>query len=78
VTLRGRRNLHGPADVLRIVDRRQQMGLELRFTTTNQEAFTHAVSDVWSWHDPALALGASYPLAVFMKYGRVNTELLVN
>jgi predicted ATP-grasp superfamily ATP-dependent carboligase len=38
----------------------------------------HAVSDVWSWHDPAPALGVLYPLAVFMKHGRVNTELLVN
>lgn len=38
----------------------------------------HAVSDVWSWHDPAPALGVLYPLAVFMKHGRVSTELLVS
>ena len=38
----------------------------------------HAVSDVWSWHDPAPALGVLYPLAVFLKHGRVSTELLVS
>lgn len=37
-----------------------------------------AVSDVWSWHDPAPALGVLYPLAVFLKHGRVSTELLVS
>jgi predicted ATP-grasp superfamily ATP-dependent carboligase len=38
----------------------------------------HAVSDVWSWRDPAPALGVLYPLAVFLKHGRVSTELLVS
>jgi predicted ATP-grasp superfamily ATP-dependent carboligase len=38
----------------------------------------HAVSDVWSWHDPAPALGVLYPLAVFLKHGRISTELLVS
>jgi predicted ATP-grasp superfamily ATP-dependent carboligase len=38
----------------------------------------HAVSDVWSWHDPAPALGLLYPLAVFLKHGKVSTELLVS
>jgi predicted ATP-grasp superfamily ATP-dependent carboligase len=36
------------------------------------------VSDVWSWHDPLAALGVLYPLAVFMKNGKVSTELLVS
>jgi predicted ATP-grasp superfamily ATP-dependent carboligase len=38
----------------------------------------HTVSDVWSWHDPLPALGVLYPLAVFMKNGKVSTELLVS
>ena len=38
----------------------------------------HTVSDVWSWHDPLPALGMLYPLAVFMKNGKVSTELLVS
>jgi predicted ATP-grasp superfamily ATP-dependent carboligase len=38
----------------------------------------HAVSDVWSWQDPAPALGVLYPLAVFLKHGRVSTELLAS
>lgn len=38
----------------------------------------HTVSDVWSWHDPLAALGVLYPLAVFMKNGKVSTELLVS
>lgn len=36
------------------------------------------VSDVWSWHDPLPALGVLYPLAVFLKNGKVSTELLVS
>ena len=36
------------------------------------------VSDVWSWHDPMPALGVLYPLAVFLKNGKVTTELLVS
>lgn len=38
----------------------------------------NTVSDVWSWHDPLPALGVLYPLAVFMKNGKVSTELLVS
>lgn len=38
----------------------------------------NTVSDVWSWHDPLAALGVLYPLAVFMKNGKVSTELLVS
>jgi hypothetical protein len=38
----------------------------------------HTVSDVWSWHDPLPALGVLYPLAVFLKNGKVSTELLVS
>lgn len=38
----------------------------------------HTVSDVWSWHDPMPALGVLYPLAVFMKNGKISTELLVS
>lgn len=37
-----------------------------------------AVSDLFSWDDPRPALGVLYPLAVFMKNGKVNTELLVS
>jgi hypothetical protein len=33
---------------------------------------------VWSWRDPLAALGVLYPLAVFMKKGKVSTELLVS
>ncbi len=36
------------------------------------------VSDVWRWNDPLPALGVLYPLAVFMKNGKVSTELLVS
>lgn len=38
----------------------------------------HTVSDVWAWNDPLPALGILYPLAVFMKNGKVSTELLVS
>jgi predicted ATP-grasp superfamily ATP-dependent carboligase len=38
----------------------------------------HTVSDVWSWRDPLPALGVLYPLAVFMKNGKISTELLVS
>ena len=38
----------------------------------------HTVSDVWRWSDPLPALGVLYPLAVFMKNGKVSTELLVS
>lgn len=38
----------------------------------------HTMSDVWSWHDPLPALGVLYPLAVFMKNGKISTELLVS
>lgn len=38
----------------------------------------NTVSDVWSWHDPMAALGVLYPMAVFMKNGKVSTELLVS
>jgi predicted ATP-grasp superfamily ATP-dependent carboligase len=36
------------------------------------------VSDVWRWNDLLPALGVLYPLAVFMKNGKVSTELLVS
>jgi predicted ATP-grasp superfamily ATP-dependent carboligase len=38
----------------------------------------HAVSDVFKWEDPLPALGFLYPMAVFVKHGRVSTELLVS
>jgi predicted ATP-grasp superfamily ATP-dependent carboligase len=38
----------------------------------------HTVSDVFSWDDPLPSLGVLYPLAVFMKNGKVNTELLTS
>lgn len=38
----------------------------------------HTVSDVFSWDDPLPSLGLLYPLAVFMKNGKVNTELLTS
>jgi hypothetical protein len=42
------------------------------------EDHANTVSDVWSWRDPLPALGLLYPLAVFMKNGKVSTELLVS
>ncbi len=38
----------------------------------------HSVSDVFKWEDPLPALGVLYPLAVFLKHGKVSTELLVS
>jgi predicted ATP-grasp superfamily ATP-dependent carboligase len=38
----------------------------------------NTVSDVLSWEDPLPALGVLYPLAVFMKHGKISTELLVS
>jgi predicted ATP-grasp superfamily ATP-dependent carboligase len=38
----------------------------------------NTVSDVLSWNDPLPALGVLYPLAVFMKHGKISTELLVS
>ncbi|MBV8878492.1 MAG: hypothetical protein JO332_00875 [Planctomycetaceae bacterium] len=38
----------------------------------------HAVSDVFKWEDPLPAFGFLYPMAVFLKHGRVSTELLVS
>ena len=38
----------------------------------------HTVSDVWRWNDPLPALGVLYPLAVFVKNGKISTELLVS
>jgi predicted ATP-grasp superfamily ATP-dependent carboligase len=38
----------------------------------------HAVSDVFKWSDPLPALGFLYPMAVFLKHGKVSTELLVS
>jgi predicted ATP-grasp superfamily ATP-dependent carboligase len=42
------------------------------------EDHRHTVSDVGSWNDPLPALGVLYPLAVFLKNGKVSTELLVS
>ena len=36
------------------------------------------VSDVFRWNDPLPALGIFYPVAVFLKHGKVTTELLVS
>jgi predicted ATP-grasp superfamily ATP-dependent carboligase len=38
----------------------------------------NSVSDVFKWEDPLPALGFLYPLAVFLKHGKVSTELLVS
>src|SRR5678815_693603 len=38
----------------------------------------NSVSDVFKWEDPLPALGVLYPLAVFLKHGKVSTELLVS
>jgi len=38
----------------------------------------NAVSDVFKWNDPLPALGFLYPMAVFLKHGKVSTELLVS
>ena len=37
-----------------------------------------SVSDVFKWSDPLPALGFLYPMAVFLKHGKVSTELLVS
>jgi hypothetical protein len=38
----------------------------------------HAVNDVFRWEDPLPGLGVFYPLAVFLKHGKISTELLVS
>jgi predicted ATP-grasp superfamily ATP-dependent carboligase len=38
----------------------------------------NSVSDVFKWEDPLPALGFLYPIAVFLKHGKVTTELLVS
>lgn len=38
----------------------------------------NARSDVFKWSDPLPALGMLYPLAVFVKHGKVSLELLVS
>lgn len=38
----------------------------------------NAVSDVFRWDDPLPVLGIFYPLAVFLKHGRLSTGLLVS
>jgi hypothetical protein len=38
----------------------------------------HNVYDVLSREDPLPALGILYPLAVFLRHGRVNMELLTS
>ena len=38
----------------------------------------HTVKDVLSWKDPLPALGIFYPMAVFLKHGKISTELLVS
>jgi predicted ATP-grasp superfamily ATP-dependent carboligase len=37
-----------------------------------------SVSDVFRWNDPLPALGVLYPVAVFLRHGKVSTELLVS
>jgi predicted ATP-grasp superfamily ATP-dependent carboligase len=37
-----------------------------------------SVSDVFRWNDPLPALGVFYPAAVFLRHGRISTELLVS
>lgn len=38
----------------------------------------NSVSDVFKWEDPLPALGFLYPMAVFLKHGKVSTALLVS
>ncbi len=38
----------------------------------------NSVSDVFKWNDPLPALGVFYPLAVFLKHGKISTDLLVS
>jgi len=38
----------------------------------------NVVSDVFRWRDPLPALGVLFPLAVFLKHGKLSTELLVS
>jgi hypothetical protein len=54
--------------------------LQARWDHARQLLADHhnTVSDVLSWHDPLPALGVLYPLAVFMKHGKISTELLVS
>ena len=40
------------------------------------EEHKHNVYDVLSSDDPLAALGVLYPLAVFLRHGKVNMELL--
>ena len=40
------------------------------------EEHKHNVYDVLSGDDPLAALGILYPLAVFLRHGKVNMELL--
>ena len=54
--------------------------LKERWDSARQLIADHhsTVSDVLSWNDPLPALGILYPLAVFMKHGKISTELLVS
>ena len=38
----------------------------------------HTVSDILKWDDPMPALGIFYPLAVFLKHGKISTDLLTS
>ncbi len=38
----------------------------------------NSVSDIFRWEDPLPVLGVLYPLAVFLKHGKVSTGLLVS
>jgi predicted ATP-grasp superfamily ATP-dependent carboligase len=38
----------------------------------------NAVSDVFRWSDPLPALGFLYPLAIFLRHGRVSLDLLLS
>jgi predicted ATP-grasp superfamily ATP-dependent carboligase len=63
------------------IDRLRHSGdLKERWEHARQLLADHhsTVSDVLSWHDPLPALGVLYPLAVFMKHGKISTELLVS
>lgn len=38
----------------------------------------HTVNDLFKWEDPLPMLGFFYPMAVFLKHGKVSTEFLVS
>jgi predicted ATP-grasp superfamily ATP-dependent carboligase len=57
---------------------REYLDVKARFTEAKQLLEQHKdnIYDVLSRDDPAAALGVLYPLAVFLRHGKVNLELI--